>query len=276
MISKEKAVQNDLKTRLNEVIFGAETKAGRIFDIILLIVISFSIFLVFMDSVPEVNKKYHRLFYGLEWGITIIFTLEYALRIYITRHPHKYIFSFYGIIDLLSVLPTYLSLVLFGSQYLIVIRAIRLLRIFRILKFTRYTSASQILVQSLKASKYKIAVFFGAIVILVILMGSIMYLIEGENPGFSSIPKSIYWAIITLTTVGYGDITPATVVGQGIASVIMIVGYAIIAVPTGIITVELSKARNKETKTKFICNHCNEKQHDDDAIFCKSCGHEID
>jgi len=256
---------------LHDVIFNEETRAGRIFDEIILASILASVLIVFLDSVVSLNLRYGRFFFYAEWIFTILFTIEYLLRIIASYRPPKYIFSFYGIIDLLAILPTYLSILLVGSQYLIIIRILRLLRIFRILKLTRYIGASQNLLSSLRASKHKIFVFLWTVMTLVVIMGAIMYLVEGPEHGFRNIPESIYWAIVTLTTVGYGDISPETAVGKAIASIIMIIGYSIIAVPTGIISSEMSRVKRQIEEQKE-CNHCCQKGHDEDAYYCKYCG----
>ena len=262
-----------LKKRLYEIIFEADTPAGKIFDVTLLIVIVASVVLVMLESVNSVASRYLDVLRTLEWIITIIFTVEYILRILIVQKPIRYIFSFFGIIDLLSVLPTYLSLFALGYQSLVVIRMLRLLRIFRVLKLTRYTQAGRMLMRAMWASREKISVFIFFVLIIVVIMGTIMYLIEGETNGFKSIPLSIYWAIVTLTTVGYGDISPATPLGQFMASVIMILGYAIIAVPTGIITAEIIKPT--PVKNTQVCHKCLYDKHDDDAVFCKKCGEKL-
>lgn len=262
-----------LKKRLYEIIFEADTPAGKIFDVTLLIVIVASVVLVMLESVNSVASRYLDVLRTLEWIITIIFTVEYILRILIVQKPIRYIFSFFGIIDLLSVLPTYLSLFAFGYQSLVVIRMLRLLRIFRVLKLTRYTQAGRLLMRAMWASREKISVFIFFVLIIVVIMGTVMYLIEGEVNGFKSIPLSIYWAIVTLTTVGYGDISPATPLGQFMASVIMILGYAIIAVPTGIITAEIIKPT--PLKNTQVCHKCLYDKHDDDAVFCKKCGEKL-
>ncbi|MFP4470278.1 MAG: ion transporter [Bacteroidales bacterium] len=254
-----------------EVIFHADTKAGKTFDIILLVSILLSVFVVILDSVNELHLKYHSIFFYAEWFFTILFTIEYVVRIYVSRNRIHYVRSFYGIIDLLSILPTYFSLMLTGSHFLLVIRILRLLRVFRILKLSRYLRASEVLAISLKRSRYKITVFFEVVLTLVVIMGSLMYLIEGPENGFTSIPKSIYWAIVTLTTVGFGDITPQTVLGQVFASLIMILGYSIIAVPTGIISSEMYKAEKKSV-IEVACTNCKHTSHDADAMYCKSCG----
>jgi voltage-gated potassium channel len=262
------------KKKLFEIIFGAETKEGKLFDIALLIIIVISIFIVLLESVPAISGEFRTVLKTIEWVITIVFTIEYFLRIYIVEKPAKYVFSFYGLIDFFSFLPTYLAVFLVGAQSLIVLRALRLLRIFRVLKLTRYTSESNTIVHALVASKRKIGVFLYAVLTMVIIIGTIMYLIEGAENGFTSIPKSIYWAIVTLTTVGYGDIAPQTFLGQSLASIVMIIGYAIIAVPTGIVTAEIAHLKSKELKNK-ACSSCHKIDHDDDAKFCKSCGEKL-
>ena len=261
-----------IKERFYEIIFEADTKGGKVFDIILLVIILISVVLVMLESVESIGKEYGKFLKISEWIITIIFTIEYIFRILIVKKPWKYTTSFYGIIDLLAVIPTYLSLILVGGQSLVVIRILRLLRVFRILKLTRYSSAGQSLVKALWASRAKISVFLFFVFTVVIILGTIMYLVESKESGFSSIPRSIYWAIVTLTTVGYGDISPATALGQFFASIIMIMGYAIIAVPTGIITAEIVKPNKKNTQ---VCPECLHESHDDDAIYCKKCGTRI-
>lgn len=259
--------------RLHEIIFEADTPAGKRFDVALLWLIVISILVVMLESVREIEAEYGTYLTAIEWTITVIFTIEYFARIISIGKPTRYIFSFYGIIDMLSILPTYLTLVVTGSQYLLVIRAIRLLRVFRVLKLSRYLSEAQIISQALKASRYKITVFMGSVLSLVLIAGTLLYLVESPESGFTSIPKSIYWAIVTLTTVGYGDIAPQTVLGQFIASTIMLLGYAIIAVPTGMVTVELTKAeKNAPGFNTTSCPSCSKEGHDDDAAFCKYCG----
>ena len=259
------------RLKLHEIIFEADTPAGKAFDVALLIFILLSVAVVMLDSVESINVKIGEYLLLSEWFLTILFSIEYILRIITTGKPSKYIFSFFGIIDLLAVIPTYLSLIFIGGHYLLVIRVLRLLRIFRVLKLARFIGASEYLMISLKESRHKIGVFLGAVLTIVTIMGSLMYLIEGSETGFTSIPRSIYWAIVTLTTVGYGDIAPATVLGQAIASMIMILGYSIIAVPTGILTVEMTKAKKENTNTQ-VCSECNLDNHDDNALYCKKCG----
>ncbi len=262
-----------LRDRLYEIIFEADTREGKLFDMVLIILIIFSIILVMLDSIPSVSGRYHKYLILAEWMVTILFTAEYIIRIYIVNKPKAYIFSFYGIIDLLSILPTYVGLFILGGQSLIVIRAIRLLRIFRILKLSRYTRAGKFLVIAIIRSREKIFIFLFFVLTLVIIFGTVMYLIEGEQNGFTSIPVSIYWAIVTLTTVGYGDISPATGFGQFLASIIMIIGYAIIAVPTGIVTSEMM--HQKFSTNTQVCSKCLKSNHDDDANFCNNCGESL-
>lgn len=264
--------KKDWKERLHEIIYEADTKEGKLFDIILLVAIIASIALVMLESIQSIDAKYHDLLNIGEWIITILFTIEYILRIISIKKPFGYIFSFYGIIDLLSTIPKYLSFIIVGSQNLIALRALRLLRVFRIMKLTRYVGASNRLIVALKASRAKVAVFLFFIVILCIILGSIMYIVEGETNGFTNIPKSIYWAIVTLTTVGFGDITPQTPLGQLIASVIMILGYAIIAIPTGIVSSEMTKSNQELQENTQVCSNCAKDNHKEKAKFCFNCG----
>ncbi len=265
-----------LRTRLYEVVFGTETQAGKAFDIILLYAIVLSIIQVMMESVPSLNARYDRIFQVAEWSFTILFTIEYALRLFIEKKPSRYALSFFGIIDLLALLPTYLTLFLTGGSYLVVIRAIRLLRVFRILKLSRYLGEAQLITGALVASRYKIMVFLGAVFTLAIIMGTLMYLIEGGQNGFVSIPRSIYWAIVTITTVGYGDISPQTPVGQFLASFIMLMGYAIIAVPTGIVTAEITAAAIREdARAVRQCQSCDHVTIDESAHYCSKCGEKL-
>ena len=263
--------KSKFRTRLGDVIFETDTPTAKAFDIVLLIAIFLSVIVVLLDSVVSLNEKYGEIFYVLEWAFTILFTLEYILRIYSAKKPFKYIFSFYGVIDLLSILPTYLSAFLVGSHYLVVIRILRLLRVFRVLKLARFVGAADTLRTALRNSRAKIIIFMEVVLTIVVIVGSIMYLIEGPENGFDSIPKSIYWAIVTLTTVGYGDIAPNTPLGQILASMLMITGYAIIAVPTGIITTEMSKISSNKIQQKE-CSSCQAGNHDIDAVYCNKCG----
>ena len=248
---------------------------GKLFDVVLLVLIVFSIILVMLESVKEIDKVYHDVLYYGEWIITIFFTIEYFARIITVKKPSKYIFSFYGIIDFLSTIPLYLSFFIVGSQTLLTVRALRLLRVFRILKVTRYVGESNKLMKALKSSRVKITIFLFAVVVIAIIAGTVMYLIEGEESGFVNIPIGVYWSIVTLTTVGYGDIHPITPLGQFIASVLMILGYGIIAVPTGIVTSEYTKDAAKVNLNTQVCFNCHEVQHTDNAKFCFNCGHEL-
>ncbi len=264
--------QNNWRTKLHDIIYEADTPMGKLFDVVLLILILLSVLFVMMESVNSVDAKFHEFLYIGEWVITIFFSLEYIARIITVKKPFRYIFSFYGVIDFLSTIPLYLSFILAGSSYLLTVRALRLLRVFRILKITRYVGESDKLKRALLYSRPKILIFLFAVLIIAIISGTVMYLVEGEENGFSSIPHSVYWCIVTLTTVGYGDISPATPLGQFIASLIMIMGYGIIAVPTGIVTSEYTKAdRHIDTSTQS-CANCNESHHKDNAKFCHACG----
>lgn len=261
------------KAKLHEVIYEADTLSGRFFDVALLIVIAISIALVMLESVVSLNTKYYWQFYIAEWIITIIFSVEYILRIIAIKKPKNYIFSFYGIIDLLSTIPTYIAFIFGGYNFLFAIRALRLLRVFRVLKITRYIGESNMLLSALRNSRPKIIIFLFAVLIICIIMGTVMHLVEGEASGFDNIPLSIYWCIVTLTTVGFGDIHPVTPLGRFIASFIMIVGYGIIAVPTGIVTSEITRSeKDKIPKNTQACPHCTETEHLDDAEFCHNCG----
>ena len=264
------------RKKVHEIIFEADTPAGKLFDVTLLIMISLSIIVVMLESVEPVRKEYGSLLNIVEWGLTILFTLEYVMRIIAVRNPWKYIFSFYGLVDLISIVPTYLSLVTTGAQTLATVRSLRLLRVFRILKMGRFLKEASTLKRALVSSRPKILVFLLAIMTIVTIMGTIIYMIEDPKDGFTSIPRSIYWAIVTLTTVGYGDIAPQTVLGQFFASIIMIMGYAIIAVPTGIVTAEIARTPSKDQINTQSCPNCSKEGHDSDADFCKFCGSELD
>lgn len=265
-----------LREALYTVIFGTDTRAGKIFDIVLLWMILASVLLVMLSTVKTLVLPHKTFFRSTELAFTVFFTIEYVLRIYSSPKPIKYITSFYGIIDFLAIIPSYLEFVILNSHYLFMIRALRLVRVFRILKLGRYISEAEILVKALRQSMYKITVFFGAVLTLVLFLGTLMYLIEGEQSGFVSIPQSIYWAIVTITTVGYGDIAPVTVLGRLVASIAMLTGYSIIAVPTGIISMEINKAnksaRKKGSKEVLICSICNYEEEDKEANYCKRCG----
>jgi len=258
-----------IKEKLKVIIFGTETPAGKYFDLILISSILISVLIVMLDSVSIYSEKYEYIFNYLEWIFTILFTIEYCLRIYCIRRAGSYIFSFFGIIDFLALVPTYLELILPGANVFSVIRVLRVLRVFRILKLVQFMGEANLLIRAMKSSRRKIFVFLFFVINLVIILGSIMYLVEGEASGFDSIPRSIYWAIVTLTTVGYGDISPSTNLGQFFAAVIMIMGYVIIAVPTGIVATEMRFSKKRKTKTCIVCN--DEKQNLN-AKFCNNCG----
>jgi voltage-gated potassium channel len=269
-----KLTSKESKEELYRVIFESDTPAGKLFDVLLIISILMSVLVVMLDSVKWINVSYGVLLYDLEWFFTILFTIEYMLRLSCTKKPLKYATSFFGIVDLLAILPTYASLLIPGSRYLIVIRILRVLRIFRILKLVQYVSEARLLMRALYASRRKIIVFLFTVLTLVVIFGSLMYVIEGKENGFTSIPRSIYWAIVTLTTVGYGDISPKTNLGQAIAAFVMILGYAIIAVPTGIVTVELSRARNNIESVEK-CARCGCQVSEPDANYCSNCGKKL-
>lgn len=265
------------RRQLHIIIFGTDTFWGKFFDLALLISISLSVLVVMLESVEDINRKYGEILRIIEWVFTVLFTLEYIARIIVTDKPRSYVLSFLGIIDLLAILPAYLGLIFSGTHALMVIRSIRLIRIFRILKFARYISAGGVITSALRASAAKITVFLVAVLSMTIILGTAMYIFEGSENGFSNIPKSIYWAIVTLTTVGYGDITPQTFMGQVVASIIMILGYGIIAVPTGIVSGEFIKAKQvtEDSDKEITCPSCDKKDHDEDASYCKHCGQKI-
>ena len=268
---KRKNSYKNWRDSLYTIIFKADTPAGKWFDVILIISIILSVIAVMLDSVRAVNEPYGDLLYRVEWFFTILFSVEYILRLLCIGSPARYAKSFFGLVDLLAILPTYISLIVPGSQYLIAIRILRILRIFRVLKLVQYSHESQLLLKALSASRRKVTVFLFVVLTLVVIFGSLMYVIEGEENGFTSIPRSVYWAIVTMTTVGYGDISPKTNVGQVLAAVVMIMGYGIIAVPTGIVTVELAHAR-ESLKRYLVCSKCSCKDHAPDAEYCKDCG----
>ncbi|MDX1471657.1 MAG: ion transporter [Flavobacteriaceae bacterium] len=277
--------KKDWQFKLHEIIYEADTPAGKLFDIVLFIAIIFSIILVMLESVPAIDAKLHTFLNISEWIITILFTIEYIARIITVKQPWRYVTSFYGIVDLLATIPKYLSLIFAGTHALVILRAFRLLRVFRILKLARFLGASNNLVNALKASRAKISVFLFAVIIVSIIMGTIMYLVEGEENGFTNIPKSVYWCIVTLTTVGFGDIAPQTPLGQFLASIIMIMGYGIIAVPTGIVSAEYAN-QGKQTPqapaspplvdlNSQSCGNCLAERHKDGAEYCYRCGYKL-
>lgn len=269
----EQGQMSPWRESVKEVIFGSETKWGKLFDIVLIISIICSVIVVMLGSVVELQLQYSELFFYLEWFFTILFTLEYCLRLVSVHRPGLYARSFFGIVDFLSIIPTYLSLLIPTIKYMLVIRILRLLRIFRVLKLTAYMGEAQVLMGALKKSSRKIIVFLYTILTLVVVFGSFMYVVEGSESGFTSIPKAMYWAMVTLTTVGYGDIDPKTPLGQLIASFIMIMGYGIIAVPTGIYSAELIKTYHPGKISNKACGDCGKIGHDTDAEYCKYCGH---
>ncbi len=266
---------NSLRQKLYQIIFEADTKAGKRFDIFLILLILFSIGIVMVESDVTILPDHTGWLVMAEWVVTILFTVEYFLRVWIIDKPRRYIFSFFGIIDLLAILPTYLGLLVGGTQMLIVVRALRLVRVFRVLKLTRYVKEATSLWSALVTSRNKISVFLFVVLILVTILGTVMYIVENpHNEGFKSIPQSLYWAIVTLTTVGYGDIAPVTVLGKFIAGLIMITGYAILAVPTGIVTSELVKESRKAVSNR-VCPSCLQEGHDTEAAYCKYCGESL-
>ena len=261
-----------LRDKLRIIIFEADTKAGRRFDVTLIGMILLSVLTVMLDSVPQINAKYGQQLYYAEWFFTVLFTVEYAVRLWCIEHSWGYAKSFYGVVDLLSVLPTYLSLWFPGAQFFLAVRILRVLRVFRVLRMVRYVGEAELIAQALAASRRKIIVFVASVLALMVIFGALMYVVEGgTNPAFASIPHSIYWAVTTMTTVGYGDITPTTPLGQSLASFIMIMGYGIIAVPTGIVTLELNEAKRRQANTR-TCSDCSAEGHSREASYCWRCG----
>ncbi len=267
----EQSAQGGFRASLHEIIFESNTPAGKAFDVGLLWAILLSVLVVVLESVAHIRADYGPTLRAVEWGFTALFTVEYALRLYTVRKPLRYLLSFYGVVDLMALLPTYLSVMIPGAQSLLVVRVLRLLRIFRVLRLVGFLGEAHVLLNALRASRRKITVFLGAVLSTVIIMGALMYLIEGEESGFDNIPRGMYWAIVTMTTVGYGDIAPKTVVGQFMASVLMILGYGVLAVPTGIVSVELAAASRHGINPE-ACPGCGAEGHDVDAAFCKHCG----
>lgn len=264
--------KNDWRFKLHEIIYESNTPAGKAFDIGLLIAIFTSITIVMLDSVQHIHQQYGRLFNRIEWVFFALFTIEYILRVISIRKPLKYVFSLLGIIDLIALIPSYLSFFFGGAQSLLVFRAFRLLRVFRIFKLGHFLTEINFLTLALKNSVRKISIFLLTVLTITVILGSIMYLVEQRENGFSNIPESIYWAVVTITTVGYGDISPVTPMGKFVASIVMLTGYAIIAVPTGIITHDLALASRKKKHKFESCPSCGNEEHDDDALFCKHCG----
>lgn len=265
---------HSLKDRIHIIIDGTDTKSGKLFDIILLLAIMVSVLVVMLDSVLYLRLQYRALFHWAEWFFTVLFTIEYALRLYSAPNRRRYATSFFGVVDLLALLPTYLSLFFTGTQYLLVVRILRILRIFRVFKLKSYMHQAGFLAAAFKTSQHKITVFFISLLLLVTIFGSVLYVVEGPENGFTSIPRSIYWAVVTLTTVGYGDMSPKTPLGQAIASMVMITGYAIIAVPTGIFTAELTRTMRPQLQP-VACPNCGKFGHATGAKFCDRCGHDL-
>lgn len=263
------------RLRLHQIIYESSTAGGKAFDVTLLVLIVSSIIVVIMDSSADLHQAYGQLFFVLEWAFTILFTIEYILRLICIKKPLRYVFSFLGLIDILAIIPGYLSFFYAGAQSLLVLRALRLLRIFRIFKLSHYLSEMQFLGVAIKGSLKKISIFMLIVLAIVIIMGSVMYLVEGGKNGFESIASSIYWAIVTITTVGYGDISPVTSLGKFVASVIMLMGYAIIAVPTGIVTTEMALAMKSKEQQQEACPSCGREGHDSNAKYCKFCGEKL-
>tara|TARA_R110002049_G_scaffold762_9_gene5090 strand:- start:5521 stop:6348 length:828 start_codon:yes stop_codon:yes gene_type:complete len=265
------------RQKIHEVIYGTHTPAGKLFDILLLVLIVYSVIIVMLESIPTFDEKHHDFLNLSEWVVTILFSIEYILRIVSINRPRKYIFSFFGIVDLLSTIPKYLSLFLIGSQYITAFRILRLLRVFRILKLVRFVGEANNLVRALNASRTKIFVFVFFVIVISVLLGTVMYIVEGPTHGFTSIPHSVYWTIVTLTTVGYGDISPETPLGQFIATLIMIIGYGVIAVPTGIVSAEYAAGTFKEKNidTERTCPDCGTEILRLDSHYCRQCGHRL-
>ncbi len=263
---------SNLRHHLHEIIFEADTPEGRTFDVLLIVCILGSVLAVMLDSVQSIRANFGTPLLIAEWTFTILFTIEYIARLYCVGKPLKYAGSFFGVVDLLSILPTYLSLFFPGTQYLLVIRTLRTIRIWRILKLAQYLHEWDYIVRAVRASVRKITVFLVLLVTLITILGSLMYLVETPEHGFTSIPRSIYWAVVTITTVGYGDISPQSDMGQFFAAIAMIMGYAIIAVPTGIVTVEFNHARRDQPVSTQACPDCAKEGHDNDALHCKFCG----
>ncbi|KHE91879.1 MAG: ion transporter [Candidatus Scalindua rubra] len=260
---------------LYEVIFKADTVSGKSFDIAVMVIIALSVITVIINTVGSIEQEYGNILHIAEWVFTIIFTIEYILRLICCKRPAAYARSFFGVVDLFAILPTYISVIIPGSHVLLVIRILRVLRIFRVLKLVKYIGESELLIDALQSSRRKITVFLFSVITIVIIFGSVMYIVESQENGFNNIPQSIYWAVVTLTTVGYGDVTPRTHIGKVIAMIIMVMGYGILAVPTGIVTAEITKAMGHNKVASNICEGCGYRWHDDDAHYCKHCGNTI-
>lgn len=261
-----------IKKRLYKILFESNNRPGRIFDVILLITILLSVITVILESVPAIGSLYKLQFYIVEWIFTGLFTIEYGLRIFAAKKPRKYIFSIMGFIDLVSIIPTYLGLFFTGEHVLVVIRVLRLLRIFKIFQLWQYIETSSIMIDAVIASRFKLTIFLGTVFFIAVIMGTVMFLIEGAKNGFDSIPRGIYWAVVTITTVGYGDIHPATPLGQFVAMMLMLLGYGIIALPTGIISAEIASRKVKKSIIK-ICSKCSRSEREPRSVYCRFCGH---
>ncbi|WP_129141965.1 ion transporter [Modicisalibacter coralii] len=266
----------DLRTRLFQIVFESDTRLAKGFDILLITLILLSVAVVMLDSVASLRQHYGSWFYALEWGFTLLFSVELAVRLYCLDRPLRYLKSFYGMIDVLSILPTWLSLLIPGAQSLLVVRILRVLRLFRVLRLVEFLGEGNILLQSLRRSARKILLFLATVLMLVTIFGSLIYLIEPPEAGFTSIPKALYWAIVTLTTVGYGDITPITPFGQFISALVMVMGYAILAVPTGVFSAEMMRSIREERYSDEACPGCGQEGHERDARYCRRCGTWLD
>ncbi len=275
-LSVEQKGDNSWRDVLYDVIFKADTFAGKSFDIAVIVFIALSVITVIINTVDPIEQEYGNILHIAEWVFTIIFTIEYILRLICCKRPAAYARSFFGVVDLFAILPTYISVILPSSHVLLVIRILRVLRIFRVLKLVKYIGESELLIDALRSSRRKITVFLFSIITIVIIFGSVMYIVESPDNGFTNIPQSIYWAVLTLTTVGYGDLAPQTNIGKAIAMVIMVMGYGILAVPTGIVTAEITKSMGHHNKiSKYVCEGCGYRWHDDDAHYCKHCGNTL-
>ncbi|MBU0467969.1 MAG: ion transporter [Candidatus Omnitrophica bacterium] len=257
------------KEKIRKIIFETDTPAGKVYDILLIVTVAISVFAVMIDSVSSINKTYGNILHAVEWFFTILFTIDYIVRINCVKNPSKYARSFFGVVDLLGILPTYLNMFLPGTRYLLSIRYLRMLRIFKVFMLASYMEEVKVLTQALRSSFRKIMIFVFTVITIVIVLGSLMYVIEGPQNGFTNIPRSIYWAIVTLTTVGYGDISPKTPFGQTLAAIVMLLGYSIIVIPTGIVTVDMIQTPSRSKKQ---CSGCTAFIHDKDATYCKYCG----
>ena len=271
----EEKADSPLKQQLRSVIFGTETPAGKHFDITLMVCIVLSVILIFIDTIEHINSRYGDYISIAEWTFTVFFTVEYILRLYCSLNRLHYARSFFGVVDLVSILPSYLGLIFPGANVALALRVLRLFRVFRVLKLLRYLSDGNLLIKAMMQSSRKVFIFFFSVSLIIMVLSVVMYVVEGPNNGFTSIPKSMYWTVVTITTVGYGDITPQTPLGQGIAALTMLIGYSIIAIPTGILTAEISHEMVR-TRDLRKCSNCGKKGHDNDAEYCNHCGSELE